>query len=49
MGEAQGGEILVADVVRQLVAGKPYTFSDRGSHALKGFEEPIRLFELGWE
>ena len=25
MGEAEGGEILVADVVRQLVAGKPYT------------------------
>ena len=48
MGEAQGGEILVTEVVRQLEAGKPYRFSDRGNHALKGFEEPARLFEVGW-
>ena len=48
MGEADGGEILVSNVVRELVAGKPYTFSDRGSHALKGFEEPVRLFEVSW-
>ncbi|GAB4338930.1 MAG: adenylate/guanylate cyclase domain-containing protein [Dehalococcoidia bacterium] len=48
MSQAGGMEILVSDVVRQLVAGKDYAFADRGAHALKGFEEPVRLFELHW-
>lgn len=46
--EADGGEILVSDVVRQLVAGRGFTFSDRGHSALRGFEDPVRLFELRW-
>ena len=46
--QAQGGEILVSDVVRQLVAGKGFLFSDRGNHALKGFEEPVRVYEVNW-
>jgi class 3 adenylate cyclase len=45
---AQGGEILVSDVVRQLVAGKGFLFSDRGDHALKGFEDPVRVYEVRW-
>jgi len=47
-GQAQGGEILVSDVVRQLVAGKRFLFNDRGEHALKGFEDPVRVFEVSW-
>ena len=46
--QAQGGEILVSDVVRQLVAGKNFLFNDRGEHALKGFEDPVRLWEVRW-
>jgi class 3 adenylate cyclase len=46
--EADGGEVLVSDVVRQLVAGRGFTFSDRGSSTLRGFEDPVRLFELRW-
>jgi class 3 adenylate cyclase/pimeloyl-ACP methyl ester carboxylesterase len=46
--QAQGGEILVSDVVRQLVAGKGFLFNDRGEHALKGFEDPVRVFEVSW-
>jgi class 3 adenylate cyclase/pimeloyl-ACP methyl ester carboxylesterase len=46
--QAQGGEILVSDVVRQLVAGKGFLFSDRGEHALKGFEDPVRVWEVRW-
>ncbi|MEX2159997.1 MAG: adenylate/guanylate cyclase domain-containing protein [Dehalococcoidia bacterium] len=42
------GEILVADVVRQLVAGKGFLFADRGVAALKGFEDPTQLYELRW-
>ena len=46
--QAHGGEILVSDVVRQLVAGKGFLFNDRGEHALKGFEDPVRVFEVRW-
>jgi class 3 adenylate cyclase len=48
MGHADGGEILVSDTVRGLVAGKPYLFSQKGEFDLKGFEEPVRLFEVDW-
>jgi class 3 adenylate cyclase len=46
--EAEGGEILASDVVRQLVAGKGFLFSDRGEVELKGFEEAVRLCEVRW-
>jgi class 3 adenylate cyclase len=45
---AVGGEILVSNVVRELVAGKGHLFADRGQHDLRGFEEPVRLWELKW-
>ncbi len=48
-GEAQGGEILASDVVRQLVAGKEFLFADRGEVALRGFDEPVRLYEVRWQ
>ena len=46
--QAQGGEILVSNVVRELVAGKAFLFADRGETALRGFEDPVRLFEMRW-
>ena len=46
---AKGGEILVSDVVRQLAKGKDFLFADRGEVALRGFEEPVRLYEVRWE
>ncbi|MGB6836214.1 MAG: adenylate/guanylate cyclase domain-containing protein [Dehalococcoidia bacterium] len=46
--KAEGGEVLASDVVRQLVAGKGFLFSDRGDVALRGFEDPVRLFEVSW-
>lgn len=45
---AEARQILVSDVVRQLVAGKGFLFSDRGETDLRGFEEPVRLFEVHW-
>jgi class 3 adenylate cyclase/pimeloyl-ACP methyl ester carboxylesterase len=48
MGQAQGGEILVSDVVRQLVAGRNFVFADRGKTLLKGFEDAVRLYEVSW-
>jgi class 3 adenylate cyclase len=46
--EADGGEVLVSNVVRELAAGKGFLFNDRGDRALKGFEDPIRLYEVRW-
>ncbi len=46
--KAKGAEILASDVVRQLVAGKDFLFADRGEAALRGFEEPVRLYEVRW-
>lgn len=46
---AGGNEVLASDVVRQLVAGKGFAFADRGETALKGIEEPVRLYEVRWE
>ena len=46
--KAQGGEILTSDMVRQIVAGKDFLFSDRGDVALRGFEDPVRLYEVRW-
>jgi class 3 adenylate cyclase/pimeloyl-ACP methyl ester carboxylesterase len=40
------GQILAADVVRQLAAGKGFQFVDRGETMLKGFKEPCRLYEV---
>jgi class 3 adenylate cyclase len=45
---ADGGEILVADAVRGLSSGKGFLFSDRGEFVAKGFEEPVRLYEVKW-
>jgi adenylate cyclase len=46
--EAEGGEIVASDVVRQLVAGKGFAFTERGQVSLKGFSEALRLFDVGW-
>jgi class 3 adenylate cyclase len=46
--QADGGQILVANVVRELAAGKDFLFSDRGQVTLRGFDEPVRLYEVGW-
>ena len=45
---ADGGQILVPSVIRDLCIGKLYDFADEGLHELKGFEEPVHLFEVGW-
>ena len=44
--QAAAGEIVVTNVVRELVAGKGYLFGEREPAALKGVEEPVRLFTV---
>ncbi|HEX9642056.1 MAG TPA: adenylate/guanylate cyclase domain-containing protein [Candidatus Krumholzibacteria bacterium] len=46
--KAEGGEILVADTVRGLCSGKGFLFADRGEFVVKGFEEPVRVYEVRW-
>jgi pimeloyl-ACP methyl ester carboxylesterase len=43
-----GGEILVSGVVRELVAGKGFTFGDRGEFVPKGFDEGVRQWDVRW-
>jgi len=46
--QAAAGEILTSDVVRGLCAGKGFLFADRGENVLRGFEDPVRLYEVRW-
>jgi class 3 adenylate cyclase len=45
---AEGGEILVADTVRGLCSGKGFLFADRGEFTAKGFDDPVRVYEVRW-
>ena len=47
--QAEPGQILAADVVQQLAAGKGFVFADKGEATLKGFEKPVRLHEVVWD
>ena len=45
---AEPGAILVANVIRELCMGKGFLFADSGDTALRGFEDPVRLYEVRW-
>ncbi len=47
--KAIGGEVLVSQTVRDLVAGSGIRFRDRGAHRLKGVPGGWRLFEVASE
>jgi hypothetical protein len=40
-------EILTANVIRELAAGKGFLFADRGDVALRGFEDPASRIRYG--
>jgi len=46
---AQPGQILASSVIRDLCIGKMFDFSDAGAVPLKGFGEPVRLYEVLWQ
>lgn len=46
---ADGGRIYASGVVRDLCLGKGFVFESRGSVPLKGFDEPVNLFEVAWQ
>ncbi len=43
---AEPGQVLASNVVRELAAGKGFLFSDQGDVVLRGFEDPVRLYEV---
>ncbi len=46
--QAEGGEILASEAVRQIVAGKKFPFSDRGETTLRGFEDRVHIYQVSW-
>jgi class 3 adenylate cyclase/pimeloyl-ACP methyl ester carboxylesterase len=45
---AEPGQILAPIVVRELAAGKGFLLADIGESELRGFEDPVRLYEVRW-
>ena len=43
---AEPGQVLVSNVVRELCAGKKLTFQHHSDATLKGFDEPVALYEV---
>ncbi|MCH8902082.1 MAG: hypothetical protein IIC88_07255, partial [Chloroflexi bacterium] len=46
---ADAGQILSPIVGREVVAGKGFLLSDVGETELRGFEDPVHLYEVRWE
>jgi class 3 adenylate cyclase len=46
--KAKPDQILVAPIVRDLCEGDEFSFTDQGETALKGFSQPLRLYEVQW-
>lgn len=45
---AAGGQTLASGTVRDLAIGKDINFTAVGAIGLKGFREPVPLYEIGW-
>lgn len=48
-GHADAGQILASSAVKELSIGKGIVFADCGPMALKGFDEPVRLYEVVYD
>jgi adenylate cyclase len=46
---AHGGQTLVAGTVKDLAIGKDLHFVHQGEIGLKGFPDPIPLYEVDWD
>ena len=47
LGKAEGNEIAVSNIVREMCAGKSYAFTKKGDYELKGFAEPVPVYLVG--
>ena len=46
---AEPGAIVVSSAVRDLAIGKAYGFTKRGRIRLKGFDEPMAIYDVAWQ
>jgi class 3 adenylate cyclase len=49
VNQCNGGQILLSDVTRQLCCGANFKLKPKGEFVLKGFDEPLALYELMWK
>ena len=49
LSKAEGDEIAVSNLVREMCSGKSFRFSKKGDYELKGFSEPMAIFLVEWE
>jgi len=49
LSKCKGGQILVSDITKKLVAGSKFSFLQRERFKPKGFDDSITLFEVVWE
>jgi adenylate cyclase len=47
--KASAGQVLVSDTVKLICQGKSIHFANRGAREMKGFADPITLFEAIWK
>ena len=47
--KAEPDQILTASVIRDLCLGKQFPFVDRGESTFKGFDQPMRVYEVEWQ
>jgi class 3 adenylate cyclase len=45
---ASGGQTLASGTVRDLAIGKGITFTSQGAIGLKGFPDPVPLYQVDW-
>ena len=45
---SEPGRILASNVVRELAIGKGFLFGDIGEVVPKGFEDPVKLYDVRW-
>jgi class 3 adenylate cyclase len=46
---AEPGSVLVSSTVHDLALGKGFVFRKRGRLSLKGFDQPVHVFEVVWQ
>ena len=47
--KAKAGQIFVSEIVKGICTGKPIKFIPRGGFEMKGFAEPVPLYEVVWD
>lgn len=49
LSKAEGDEIAVSNIVREMCVGKSYDFAKKGDYELKGFAELVPIYLVEWQ